>query len=131
MKSENEEIKSRNMIKNNLKEENEMVKYSNFNFIERVIETGKESRKKISKLTFTKVDLYICFLCTRKRKKIQNVLIDEGMNLFSEKLDIINIFSKLMKIEDFENLARKEKTIEMSDECKKRMQDLNYPKNFD
>ena len=131
MKSENEEIKSRNMIKNNLKEENEMVKYSNFNFNERAIETGKESRKKISKLTFTKVDLYICFLCTRKRKKIQNVLIDEGMNLFSEKLDIINIFSKLMKIEDFENLARKEKTIEMSDECKKRMQDLNYPKNFD
>jgi len=36
-----------------------------------------------------------------------------------------------MKIEDFENLARKEKTIEMSDECKKRLQDFNYPKNLD
>ena len=131
MKSENEEIKSRNNIKNNLKEENEMIKNSNFNFNEKIIETGKESRKKISKLTFTKVDLYLCFLCTRKRKKIQNVLIDEGMNMFSEKLDVINIFSKLMKIEDFENLARKEKTIEMSDECKKRLQDFNYPKNLD
>jgi len=131
MKSENEEIKSRNNIKNNLKEENEMIKNSNFNFNEKIIETGKESRKKISKLTFTKVDLYLCFLCTRHRKKIQNVLIDEGMNMFSEKLDVINIFSKLMKIEDFENLARKEKTIEMSDECKKRLQDFNYPKNLD
>ena len=131
MKSENEEIKSRNNIKNNLKEENEMIKNSNFNFNEKIIETGKESRKKISKLTFTKVDLYLCFLCTRHRKKIQNVLIDEGMNMFSEKLDVINIFSKLMKIEDFENLARKEKTIEMSDECKKRLQDIKYPKNLD
>ena len=91
----------------------------------------KYQAKKISKITFTKVDLYICFLCTRKRKKIQNVLIDEGMNMFSEKLDVINIFTKLMKIEDFENLARKEKTIEMSEECKKRIQDLNYPTNFD
>ena len=131
MKSENEEIKSRNNIKNNLKEENEMIKNSNFNFNEKIIETGKESRKKISKLTFTKVDLYLCFLCTRKRKKIQNILIDEGMNMFSEKLDVINIFSKLMKIEDFENLARKEKTIEMSDECKKRLQDIKYPNNLD
>ena len=46
MKSENEEIKNRNIIKNNLKEENEMVKDSNFNFNERVIETGKVSSKK-------------------------------------------------------------------------------------
>jgi len=36
-----------------------------------------------------------------------------------------------MKIEDFENLARKEKTIEMSDECKKRLQDIKYPNNLD
>ena len=131
MKSENDETKSKNIIKNNLKDENEMIKNSNIDFEEKVKEIGKVSRKKITKLSFTKVDLYLCFLCTRKRKKIQNVLIDEGMNMFSEKLDVINIFSKLMKIEDFENLARKEKTIEMSDECKKRLQDFNYPKNLD
>jgi len=132
IKSENEEIKSKNIIKNNLKDENQSVKNSNFNLDEKMIETGKGSRKKISKLTFTKVDLYICFLCTRKRKKIKNILIDEGMNMFSEKLDVINIFSKLMKIEDFENLSRsREKTIEMSDECKKRLQDFNYPNNLD
>lgn len=53
------------------------------------------------------------------------------MNMFSEKLDVINIFTKLMKIEDFENLAHKEKAIEMSDECKKRLQDFNYPKNLE
>jgi hypothetical protein len=130
MKSENEDIKSKQILKNNLKDENE-IKNSNFNFGENIIETEKVSRRKISKLTFTKVDLYVCFLCTRKRKKIQNILIDEGMNMFSEKLDVINIFTKLMKIEDFENLAHKEKAIEMSDECKKRLQDFNYPKNLD
>ena len=131
MKSENEEIKSKNIIKNNLKDENLLDKNSNFNFDEKMIETEKGSRKKISKLTFTKVDLYICFLCTRKRKKIKNILMDEGMNMFSEKLDVINIFSKLMKIEDFENLSHKKKSIEMSDECKKRLQDFNYPNNLD
>ena len=130
MKSENEDIKSKQILKNNLKDDNE-IKNSNFNFGEHIIETEKVSRRKISKLTFTKVDLYVCFLCTRKRKKIQNILIDEGMNMFSEKLDVINIFTKLMKIEDFENLAHKEKAIEMSDECKKRLQDFNYPKNLD
>ena len=130
MKSENEDIKSKHILKNNLKDDNE-IKNSNFNFGEHIIETEKVSRRKISKLTFTKVDLYVCFLCTRKRKKIQNILIDEGMNMFSEKLDVINIFTKLMKIEDFENLAHKEKAIEMSDECKKRLQDFNYPKNLE
>ena len=52
------------------------------------------------------------------------------MNMFSEKLDVINIFSKLMKIEDIEYLSLKEKTIEMSDECKKRLQDFQYPNNL-
>ena len=130
MKSENDEIKSKNIIQNNLKDGNEMIKNSNTDFEEKTIEIGKVSRRKITKLIFTKVDLYLCFLCIRKRKKIQNILIDEGMNLFSEKLDVINIFSKLMKIEDFENLSHKEKTIEMSDECKKRLQDIEYPNNF-
>jgi len=132
MKSENDEIKSKNIIRNNLKDENEIFKNSNIELEDNIIEIGKGSRKKISKLAFTKVDLYLCFLCTRKRKKkIQNILIDEGMNLFSEKLDVINIFSKLMKIEDFENLSHKTKSIEMSDECKKRLQDINYPNKMD
>ena len=130
MKSENDETKSKNIIKNNLKDENEMIKNSNIDLEEKNIEIGKVSRKKISKVTFSKVDIYLCFLCPRKRKKIQNILIDEGMNIFSEKLDVINIFSKLMKIEDFENLAYREKSIEMSDECKKRLQDINYPNNL-
>ena len=131
MKSENEEIKSKNIIHNNLKEGNEMIKSSHADFEENIVEIGKGSRRKISKLTFTKVDLYVCFICTRKRKKIQNVLIDEGMNLFTEKLDVINIFSKLMKLEDFENFSHKEKEIAMSDECKKRLQDYNYSKKLE
>jgi hypothetical protein len=131
MKSENDEIKSKNLIKNNIKDGNEMIKNSNDDFEENIVEIGKGSRRKISKLTFTKIDLYVCFLCTRKRKKIQNVLIDEGMNMFTEKLDVINIFSQLMKLEDFENLSHKEKKIVMSDECKKRLQNFNYPKNLE
>ena len=130
MKSENDETKSKNLFKNNLKDGNEMIKNSNIDLEEKTIEIGEVPRRKINKLSFTKVDLYLCFLCTRKRKKVQNILIDEGMNMFSQKLDVINIFSKLMKLEDFENLSHKEKKIVMSDECKKRLQGIKYPNSL-
>ena len=130
MKSENDETKSKNLFKNNLKDGNEMIKNSNIDLEEKTIEIGEVPRRKINKLSFTKVDLYLCFLCTRKRKKVQNILIDEGMNMFSQKLDVINIFSKLMKLEDFENLSHKEKKIEMSDQCKRRLQGIKYPNSL-
>ena len=113
-------------------EENEIVKNSNnnFNFEENIKDTERDKRKIISKIQFSKVDLYLCFLCTRKRKKIQNVLIDEGMNMFSEKLDVINIFSKLMKIENLDNLYKYANSVEMSDECKAKLQNIKYSKEF-
>ena len=131
---ENEDPKSKNLMKNNNfnLEENEIVKNSNnnFNFEENIKDTERDKRKIISKIQFSKVDLYLCFLCTRKRKKIQNVLIDEGMNMFSEKLDVINIFSKLMKIENLDNLYKYANSVEMSDECKAKLQNIKYSKEF-
>ena len=127
-KPENEETKSKNLIKNNLKDENEINK-NPYTFD--MDKTENIQRKKISRVNFTKVDLYVCFLCTRKRKKIQNVLIDEGMLMFSEKLDVINIFSKLMKMEKIEGLNRNVEPVEMSDECKSKLKNINYPKDID
>ena len=132
IKKDSEEIRSNDMMKNNLKYEKEMVKISNSNSNE-LNDKNKETegkRNKISRVNFSCADLYLCLFCTRKRKKISNILIDEGMQIFTEKLDIINIFNQLMKIENYENLNNELKPMEMSDECKLRLEKLNYRKNL-
>ena len=132
IKPESEETKSKNVFKNNIKDENEVIRNSNDNdFDEKAIkESEKTPRNKITKIKFNFVDLYICFLCTRRRKKIENILIDEAMELFSEKLDVINIFSKLVKLENFENINKDAKPFGISDECKIRLENMKYPKGL-
>ena len=61
----------------------------------------------------------------RKRKNIQNILLDEGMKIIIEKLDIINLFKKLYRDEKIQSkIETKEEIIEMSEDCKKNLHDL-------
>ena len=55
-------------------------------------------------------------LCVRRRKITQNVLLDEGMNIISNKLDIFNIFDALNRDEKLNDKLLKNEDIEMSDE---------------
>jgi len=64
----------------------------------------------------TRAWIYLCFLCVRRRKIIQNVLLDEGMNIISNKLDIFNIFDALNRDEKLNDKLWKNEDIEMSDE---------------
>ena len=64
------------------------------------------------------------FFFTRNRKNIQNILLDEGMNIISEKMDIFNMFKKIYKDEELQEKI-KNTNIEMSDECKLKLQSLN------
>ena len=86
-------------------------------------EKGKENI--INKIKFNKVDIYLCFICIRKRKNYQNFLIDEGMNLISQNLDILNLFVKMHQHEKFFQNHKNEDIIEMTDECKNNLQKLN------
>ena len=45
--------------------------------------------------------------------------------MFSEKLDVINIFRQLMKIEKYEHLNNELDPIQMSDNCKLKLQKFN------
>ena len=47
----------------------------------------------------TRACVYLCFCCVRKRKIVQNVLLDEGIGVISNKLDVFNIFDKLYRDE--------------------------------
>jgi hypothetical protein len=64
---------------------------------ERNTETEKENKndKIIERIRFNILYTYFCFLCLRRRKNLQNDLLNKGMKLVHQKLDIFNIFKKL------------------------------------
>ena len=64
---------------------------------ERNIETEKDKKCDIiiEKIRFNVLYTYFCFLCLRRKKNLQNELLDKGMKLVYQKLDIFNIFKKM------------------------------------
>ncbi len=93
--------------------------YNNNTF--NIDENKQKGRDIVSKVKVTRACVYLCFCFTRRRKIIQNYLLDEGMNIISEKLDVFNIFEKMYKDEEIMEKMIYNKTIQMSDECK-----INY-----
>ena len=55
---------------------------------------------------------------------MENILLDEGMRIIIEKLDIINIFKSLCR-DDID--VNEEKKIKMSINCIKRLNEINAP----
>ena len=53
---------------------------------------------------------------------MQNFLIDEGMRLISQYLDVINLFKKSFRETLLIEKIKEENAIEMSDECKENVQ---------
>ena len=87
--------------------------------------TGIERKGLIKRIKVNRFYDSLCFLCARKRKNIQNILLDEGMKIIIEKLDIINVFKKLYRDEKLQSkIETKEEIIEMSEDCKKNLHDL-------
>ena len=67
----------------------------------------------------------------KKKKNIPNTLVNEGMNIIVEQLDILNLFRKLLKDEKIQETFSKDEVIVMSDNCKLNIQeimkDINLP----
>lgn len=89
---------------------------------------NNNAQKIMDKIKLNKACIYCCFLCVRKRKNIENILLDEGINIISKKLDLINIFHKISRIDNIENIQEKvgENNIfsSMSNECKENLLSL-------
>ena len=81
----------------------------------------------INKIKITRACIYLFFCCARRRKIMQNILIDEGMFIISQRLDVFNIFEQLYKNEKILDKEKVKKTdiIEMSDICKLKMKTFN------
>ena len=74
-------------------------------------------KKIINKVRLNRACVYFCFCFVRRSKNLENVLINEGMDLISKRLDIFNIFEKMYKDEHRDGPLLN-KIFSMSDECK-------------
>ncbi len=79
----------------------------------------------INKIDFDTLQFYFCFLCIRKFRNVQNVLIDEGMKLITVELDIRNLFRNMLRLGKIKNQFQIQDTIDMSDHCKNQLVAVN------
>ena len=121
--------------KNNLKnidesnsKENKIKFYSKSDkkIISSLMENENGSKKiLISKIRINRTCLYICFFYVRKRKNLQNVLLNEGMNLIVEKLDLLNLFRTVYRDEKIHLKIKNDDLIKMSNICRKNLEVIN------
>jgi len=79
----------------------------------------------INKISLNKFLVHIFFCCIRIPKNMKNLLLDEGMKVIMEQLEIFNLFIKLYKEEKIQrNIDHKEYIIEMSKDFKKKYKEL-------
>jgi len=105
-------IKKKNNIVNNIKTENE----NNENNIIKIV----------NKIKINKACLYFCFLFARKRRNLDNILLDEGINIICEKLDVFNLFDKIYKAKKIqENVEENDIYEVMSKESKINLISIN------
>ena len=115
----NNNIYNKNQIGNS---GNEKMVPLEIKMVEKETERGGENRRIIDRIKMKCCCVYFWFCFARKKKNIQNILLDEGMRVIVEKLDIINIFKKIYSTEFIEkSLKIKGNVFEMSDTCKQKM----------
>ena len=88
---------------------------------------NKDEHRIIEKVTINKFLVHLCFCCIRSTKNLKNFLLDEGMNIIMEELEIFNVFKKLYTREKI-NYDYK---IEFSDKLEKQLNELYKERIFD
>ena len=101
-------INRKNYIKRNINNENDIKDIDIYNFKNK---NDERDSTLINKIKINKCCIYFCFLCVRKRKNMENILLDEGMRIIIEKLDIINIFKSLCRDDIDVNEEKKNKNV--------------------
>ena len=83
----------------------------------------KEKRNLIENIYINNFFVVFSFCCIRKRKNNNCYVLEEGINIVKEKLDVLNIFKMLYCNEQFlEIIDIKKNEIKMSDNCKQKLQ---------
>ena len=70
--------------------------------------------------------IHFGFCFVRKKKNVQNILLNESMKLITEKLDILNIFRIMYLNENIQSRYEfKKDFIQMSNKCKHSLKNIN------
>ena len=84
------------------------------------IDLNMFNMKDTNKIKLNRACIYLCFCFVRRRNNLSNVLLDEGMDFISKRLDIFNIFQKMYILEHKEDFDYSE-VVPMSTQCKNRI----------
>ena len=80
----------------------------------------------INSIELNQFFVHFCFCFVRKKINFQNILLNEGMNIITEKLDVINIFRIMYFNEEIkDNNESNNFIIQMSDECLNSLRNIN------
>ena len=132
MKIENDIFGTKDLFNNNIlsiedrKEEIIQTEKNNLSNLKKT-KTKKqeiETRNIITHIKVNKCWFYFFFLCAKKRKNVQNILLNEGMAVITQNLDVLNIFNKIYRDGKIKDII-KNHTLKMSDECVNRLVKLN------
>ena len=88
---------------------------------------SKENNKSfINHVDMNNFCVHFGFCCMRKKKNLQNILMDEAMDLITEKLDIINIFRTMCLNEEIQfKYEFNIDIIQMSEDCVNALKNIN------
>ena len=124
----NKNEKNKRKRKNSIKRSNSDKSLKLVNMKRRL---SRKFSKENNKSFINHVDMnYFCvhfgFCCVRSEKNLQNILMDEAMNLVTEKLDIINIFRTMCLNEEIQfKYEFNIDIIQMSEECVNALKDID------
>ena len=123
----NKNEKNKRKRKNSIKRSNSDKSLKLVNMKRRL---SRKFSKENNKFFINHVDMnYFCvhfgFCCMRSKKNMQNILMDEAMNLVTEKLDIINIFRTMCLNEEIQfKYEFNIDIIQMSEDCVNALKDI-------
>ena len=135
--SKTNEFINKNLEEDQLKNQDDINVFSNSNrkdvnkydygmpsedkFVNKETQSNKNNRQIIDRIKMNCCCIYFWFCFARKKKNIQNVLMDEGMDLIVETLDIMNVFKKIYNLNNMDETL---KDNYMTEKCKMKIDSL-------
>ena len=100
-KEENNSINHNNINEADFNNKNEDIKKKD-KINEKENKNESQDYKNINEMKLNKFYTYFCLLYIRKKNNLHYILIDKGLKLISQKLDIMNLFNKLYIFDEFQ-----------------------------
>ena len=109
------EVEKQTIMSNNL-----MASHENLNELKKTVDA--KNSEIFDEIKINKFFILFAFCCIRKRKNINNYVLDEGLNLIGKRLDVFNIFKRLYYDEKVQrSYMIGEEEFAMSEECKEKL----------